>query len=148
MTRLAVLETTMQKTHEWLRDIKEGLGFDNDHAAYAALRAVLHALRGLLGADQVAHFGAQLPILVRGIYYEGWDPSPAWREKRGEQVFLDAVRHELRGHAELQDTERVVHVVLRVIAGNLTEGEIGKIVGVLPRDLRVYWPEPPHGGTR
>jgi uncharacterized protein (DUF2267 family) len=67
MTKLSVLDTTVQKTHEWLRDIKEGLGFDNDRAAYAALRATLHGLRDLLATDQVARFGAQLPMLVRGI---------------------------------------------------------------------------------
>ncbi len=77
MTKLDVLDTTVQKTHEWLRDIKDELGFDNDHAAYAALRATLHGLRDLLVTDQVARFGAQLPMLVRGIYYEGWNPELA-----------------------------------------------------------------------
>lgn len=143
MTKLAVLETTVQKTHEWLRDINKGLGFDNDRAAYAALRAVLHALRGLLGADQVAHLGAQLPMLIRGIYYEGWDPSPAWRERRSEQAFLAAVGRELHGHLELQDTERVARTVLRVLAQQLTPGEIGKIVDALPRDVRALWPAAP-----
>jgi uncharacterized protein (DUF2267 family) len=142
MTRLAVLETTVQKTHEWLRDIKEGLGFDNDRAAYAALRAVLHALRGLFGADDIAHLGAQLPMLIRGIYYEGWDPTPAWREKRREQAFLAAVARELHGHLELQDTERVARVVLRIIAQNLTPGETHKIIALLPHELRALWPAP------
>jgi uncharacterized protein (DUF2267 family) len=148
MTKLAVLETTVQKTHEWLRDIKEGLGIDNDHAAYAALRAVLHALRVLLDTDQIAHLGAQLPLLVRGIYYEGWDPSPAWRENRRAQVFLDAVARELRGHAELPDTERVTRIVLSVIARYLTPGETRKIVDALPHDLRALWPELPAGSAQ
>jgi uncharacterized protein (DUF2267 family) len=56
-------------------DIKKGLGFDNDRAAYAALRAILHALRGLMRVDDIAHLGAQLPMLIRGICYEGWDPG-------------------------------------------------------------------------
>jgi uncharacterized protein (DUF2267 family) len=142
MTKLAVLESTVQKTHEWLRDIKEGLGFDNDRAAYAALRGVLHALRGLMGVDDIAHLGAQLPMLIRGIYYEGWDPEPAWREKRHEQAFLEAVGRELHGHLELRDTERVARIVLRVIAQNLTAGEIRKVVDALPRDLRALWREP------
>jgi uncharacterized protein (DUF2267 family) len=143
MTKLAVLDSTVQKTHEWLRDIKEGLGFDNDRAAYAALRGVLHALRGLMGADEIAHLGAQLPMLIRGIYYEGWDPAPAWRERRHEQAFLESVGRELHGHLELQDTERVARVVLGVIAKNLTAGEVHKIVNALPRDLRALWPEIP-----
>jgi uncharacterized protein (DUF2267 family) len=148
MTKVAALETTIQKTHEWLRDIKQGLGFDNDRAAYAALRAVLHGLRELLGIDQVAHLGAQLPMLVRGIYYEGWDPSPAWREARRKQAFLEAVGRELHGHLELLDTERVARIVLSVIAKHLTPGETGKIVDVLPREVRSLWPATPAEGAR
>jgi uncharacterized protein (DUF2267 family) len=140
MTKLAVLDTTLQKTHEWLRDIKEGLGFDNDRAAYAALRAVLHGLRQLLGADHVAHLGAQLPMLIRGIYYEGWDPSPVSRERRREHAFLDSVARELQDHLELRDTERTARIVLSVMAAHLTPGELRKIVEGLPRDVRALWP--------
>lgn len=148
MSNLAVLETTLQKTHEWLRDIKTGLGFDNDHAAYAALRAVLHALRGLIDTDQTAHLGAQLPMLIRGLFYEGWDPSPAWRERRHEQAFLAAIGRELHGHAELQDSERVARIVLGVISKHLTAGEIRKIQGGLPGELRALWPETPAEPSR
>jgi uncharacterized protein (DUF2267 family) len=67
----------MQKTHEWLNQVGDELGFDNEHAAYAALRATLHAVRDRLPVELVAHFGAELPLLIRGIYYDGWHPSVA-----------------------------------------------------------------------
>lgn len=140
MSRLAVLDSTVQKTHEWLHDIEAGLGFDDDRAAYAALRAVLHGLRDLLGADQVAHLGAQLPMLIRGIYYEGWNPSPAGRERRQGHAFFDTISHELRDHLELHDAERVARIVFGVIGRRLTTGEIRKIVDSLPREIRVLWP--------
>jgi uncharacterized protein (DUF2267 family) len=142
MTKLGVLDSTVQKTHEWLRDIKEGLGFDNDHAAYAALRATLHCLRDLLGHHEVAHLGAQLPVLIRGIYYEGWVPDVVPEGRRDRQAFLDHVRHELRDHPELRGTQRVVGIVLGVLEKHVTPGEITKIVHVLPREIRTLWPEP------
>lgn len=142
MTKDGVLESTVQKTHEWLRDIKEGLALDNDRAAYAALRATLHGLRDLLTTDQVALFGAQLPMLVRGIYYEGWNPASALTGERQRRVFLEAVRHELREHLELCDAERVARVVFDVVTRHVSPGEIEKIAHSLPRDVRALWHQP------
>src|ERR1044071_3842268 len=59
MAKAAVLDSAMQKTHEWLKQVGDELGFDNEHAAYAALRATLHALRDRLPLELVAHFGAE-----------------------------------------------------------------------------------------
>jgi uncharacterized protein (DUF2267 family) len=39
------------------------------------LRATLHALRDRLIIDEVAQLSAQLPMLIRGLYYKGWDPT-------------------------------------------------------------------------
>lgn len=141
MTKAGVLDSSLQKAHEWLRDIKEGLGIDDDRAAYAALRATLHGLRDLLGTDQVARFGAQLPMLVRGIYYEGWNPSPTATGERQRSDFLEAVRHELRENLELRDAERVARIVFDVITMHLTTGEIDKTVRSLPREIRALWPQ-------
>jgi uncharacterized protein (DUF2267 family) len=140
MTRLAVFDTTVQKTEAWLRDIREGLGIDDEAAAYAALRATLHAVRDLLATDQVARFGAQMPILVRGLYYEGWDPAPAGAEPRRKAAFLEAIRHELREQLELRDAERVARIVLDVVTRHMTPGEVAKIAHGLPREVRALWP--------
>jgi uncharacterized protein (DUF2267 family) len=142
MTKVGVLDSTVQKTHEWLRDIKEGLGLDDDQAAYAALRATLHGLRDLLGTDQVAQFGAQLPMLVRGIYYEGWNPASTLRAGRHRHEFLEAIRHELRDHIELHDAERVARIVFDVVTARVTPGEVEKIMRSLPREVRALWSQP------
>jgi uncharacterized protein (DUF2267 family) len=71
-TQLAVLDHTIQLTNVWLKKMMAEHHFETRHDAYGALRAVLHALRDRLTPEQAVHFGAQLPILVRGVYYEGW----------------------------------------------------------------------------
>jgi len=73
-TGVAAFDSTIQTTNVWLHDIMERLGWQDRHRAYHALRAVLHALRDRLPVDQAAALGAQLPMLVRGFYYEGWHP--------------------------------------------------------------------------
>jgi uncharacterized protein (DUF2267 family) len=70
-----VFDRTLYKTHTWLKEIMEVLGTEDRHRAYMALRAVLHALRDRLTVEEVAQLGAQLPMLIRGLYYEGWDRS-------------------------------------------------------------------------
>jgi len=114
MSRLPVIDSTGQNTHEWLSDIKARFGFDNDHAAYAASRAVLHALRHQLGTDQIAQLGAELPLLLRGVFYEGWNPVSSSAARR-EHNFIASVRKDLRENLELRNTDQIIRVVLGVI---------------------------------
>jgi uncharacterized protein (DUF2267 family) len=74
-TGLDVFDRTLQATNIWLDDIMQELGWSDRHRAYHALRAVLHALRDRLPVDDAAHFAAQLPMLIRGLFYEGWRPA-------------------------------------------------------------------------
>ena len=48
------------------------LDWENEHKAYLALRTVLHTLRDRLSVEEAVQLGAQLPMLIRGFYYEGW----------------------------------------------------------------------------
>ena len=74
MTGLDVFDTTVHKTHVWLNDIMQELGWEDRHKAYLGLRTTLHALRDRLTVEETAQLAAQLPMLIRGLYYEGWDP--------------------------------------------------------------------------
>jgi len=139
MTKAAVLDTSLQRTHEWLRDIGRELGFDNERAAYAALRATLHAVRDRLPVELVAHFGAEMPMLVRGLYYDGWHPSAAGLKAAHDEDFFDSVASELLGHDELEDVEAVVAAVLRVINRRIAAGQIARILESLPAKVRLMW---------
>jgi CBS domain-containing protein len=144
MAQLAVLDTTIQKTHEWLKDITDGLGFPNERAAFAALRATLHTLRDRLPQESAAQLGAQLPMLVRGMYYEGWDPPKEPTRIRHQQEFFDLVAAELKEHSELRDVRRVTRIVFGVLAKHLSPGETEKLLRSLPAEIRELWvSEPP-----
>lgn len=139
MTKASVLETSLQRTHEWLKEIAGELGFDNERAAYAALRATLHAVRDRLPTELVAHFGAEMPMLVRGIYYDGWHPSAARVKAAHEQDFRESMRHELAAHEELQNVERVAGAVIRVIERRIAAGQLADVVQALPEPARRVW---------
>ncbi len=140
MTHVAALDTTLQKTNEWLRDIGDGLGIDSRHTEYAALRATLHTLRDHLSTDEIAQLGAQLPLAVRGLYYEGWNPKTTVTRPRNRDSFMESVRHELKGHNELWDTPKVVRGVLDVLSKHVSAGEIDQVYQSLPESIRELWP--------
>jgi len=93
MTGLEVFDTTVQKTNLWLKDIMQALGWADRHKAYVALRTILHALRDRLTLEEAVQFGAQLPMLIRGLYYEGWTPTSKPDKVRHKAEFLAPIRH-------------------------------------------------------
>ena len=141
MTGLDVFDTTVHKTNGWLRELIEELGTENRLTAYRVLRATLHALRDRLTMDEVAQLGAQVPMLVRGFYYEGWDPTHVPRKERHKQQFLSRIEQELRGDERL-DPEIVARAAFAGLEKRVTEGEIEDVRQVLPEQIRQLWPEP------
>jgi uncharacterized protein (DUF2267 family) len=138
-TGLEVFDRTVQKTNNWLNELMELLGSPGKQRAYSALRATLHALRDRLTVPEVAQLGAQLPMLVRGFYYEGWDPVGKPVKERHKEHFLARIAQELRGE-ELIDPEFIARGVFALLAKRISEGEIEDVKHVLPADIRHLWP--------
>lgn len=137
VTGLYVFDRTVQKTNIWLRDVMDALDSDDRHAAYLALRATLHMLRDRLTVEEAAHLGAQLPMLVRGFYYEGWNPTGKPIRERSFESFLAGVAIELPNDLDPEDAVRAVFTVL---AARMSDGEIDDVTHVLPTALNVLWP--------
>lgn len=132
----AIIEHSIEKTHIWLKELEEELGIEDRHYAYRALRAVLHALRDRLTVDVAAKLAAQLPTLIRGIYYEDWDPSRTPLPIHDVDAFLDHVAAEGRMAGETE-ASLAVTAVSRVLREHVTPGEIDDVLAVLPGRLRV-----------
>ena len=134
---LETIESTTQKTHEWIARIAEALHMEK-RDAYKALRAVLQTVRDRLPSDLAVDFGAQLPMLVRGLYYEGWEPSKV-PIKMSRQEFLDAIQEKIVADRVIdpRDTSRGV---LSVVASHVGQGEMEKIMHSFPRDMQSLFP--------
>ncbi|NIP71838.1 MAG: DUF2267 domain-containing protein [Gammaproteobacteria bacterium] len=137
-TGLEVFDTTLHKTSVWLGDLMRELDSDDRHKAYMALRAVLHTLRDRLMVDEAVNLGAQLPMLIRGFYYEGWRPSGKPLKYRHKEDFLRHVQEELPGFTE-KDLEQVVSAVFRVLSGHVTGGEVEEVKHQMPPEVRELW---------
>jgi uncharacterized protein (DUF2267 family) len=144
MTGLDVFDRTVHATNIWLKEVMEELQWDNRHRAYEALRGTLHALRNQLTVEEATDLGAQLPMLVRGLYYEGWNPSKTPIKERRKEDFLHHVQEAFRTTAAPPDIdpEPVVRAVFRVMSQHVTEGEINDVRSSLPEALKDFWPAP------
>lgn len=135
---VSVFEHTIEITHTWLHDLMERLGWQDKHRAYMALRAVLHALRDRLSVNDASHLAAQLPMLIRGFYYEGYHPADKPLAERKKSEFLAHVAAECTD--ESRNDGRVTQAVFQVLAKHITPGEVEKIKGALPAEIRSLWP--------
>ena len=136
-TRLDVIDRSVEKTHIWLNELSEELATDDSHHAYRVLRAFLHALRDHLSVNEAAALAAQLPIFVRRVFYEGWDPTRTPDRARDLDSFLRADRGRgatgrrdrgvVRGRGRGQGA-RAPHL----------PGEAGSVLRVLPERLREF----------
>jgi uncharacterized protein (DUF2267 family) len=138
-TGLDVFDRTVQETNIWLKMISERLQLEDRRLAYLALRATLHALRDRIGPQNAVHLGAQLPMLIRGLYYEGWRMAATPTKERHVEQFLDHVRSELRGAGAL-DAEPAVRAVFDVMWEKIAPGEVAKVIAMFPEELRELWP--------
>ncbi|HZQ47247.1 MAG TPA: DUF2267 domain-containing protein [Verrucomicrobiae bacterium] len=141
-TGLSVFDTTVQKSNLWLKELMEELGWDQKQKAYDALRAVLHALRDRLTIEEVAQLGAQLPMLIRGIYYEGWHPTRKPERMRHKDEFLARIQKAFKPD-DLIDPEAVARAVFTVLEKRVSEGEIEDVESVLSTELKELWPVSP-----
>jgi uncharacterized protein (DUF2267 family) len=141
MTNISAFDETIEKTNVWLQQVEAAMGWEDRHKAYMALRAVLHALRDRLLPNEAVDLAAQLPMLVRGFFYEGWRPADKPRKYRHKQEFLDQVTKEapwLKG----TELERAVTAVFGLLSSEVSSGETAQVRHGLPAELRELWSQP------
>ncbi|MFN3514438.1 MAG: DUF2267 domain-containing protein [Phenylobacterium sp.] len=136
---LAVFDTTVQQSNEWLKLVEARLKPCDRQQAYGALRAVLHVLRDRLPPEAVLGLSAQLPMLLRGLYLEGWRSADGPSDLRSLQDFADAVAERLPPAFPRQPNE-AAEAVFAALAARLDPGEVRKIIEHLPTPLRRAWP--------
>lgn len=147
---LNVLDRTVQDTNRWLRAVARQLGAENDadvdagkQRAYHALRAVLFALRDRTSADLAADFAAQLPLLVRGIFYEGYRPADQPKDYRTLDAWNEEVQQELSTISDAPAPKEATQAVFTVMSEELDWGAVQKTFTALPEDVRTLWPGVP-----
>lgn len=135
MTEIAIIERSTERAHIWLKELAEEMGTTDRQEAYRALRACLHALRDRLPVDEAAQFAAQLPTLIRGVYYEDWDPSktPVRYGRPGDLLSRVAAEAGLDGETE---ASYAMSATMQVIRRHVSPGEMDDVRAVFPTELQ------------
>jgi uncharacterized protein (DUF2267 family) len=139
MSYPATIAHTVQQTQEWLKQVRDYADLADEEHAYSVLRAVLHQLRDRLTSQEAFDLAAQLPILIRGIYFQAYQPARQYRPVRDRQLFLDSVAARLQPHQISPDT--AVRAVFATLASRCDPGEIADVIDQLPADLKALWPK-------
>jgi uncharacterized protein (DUF2267 family) len=138
---LESIDHTVQLTHIWIDELDWRMAWNNKGRTYQLLKSVLQAVRDWLPTNESANFAAQLPTLLRGVYYEHWRPSTTPAKRRHKAEFLTQVSRTFTGDMEMQ-IEAAVAIVMGFLSSKISAGEIEDVRRSLPADLRALWPEP------
>jgi uncharacterized protein (DUF2267 family) len=134
------IDHTVQLTHRWINELDDRLSWSNKPRSYRLLKAVLHAVRDWLPPNETADLAAQLPTLLRGVYYEQWRPAAVPAKHRTKADFLARVEDAFKADP-LEQPARAVIAVFELPSSKITAGEVDDVRRALPEDVRNMWPE-------
>ena len=138
-TGLDVFDKTLHTTNTWLDQLMADVGPDRQ-TAWHVLGAVLRTLRDCLPLGLAAHFGAQLPLLVRGLYYDQWRPSEQPLKLRSQEEFLELVSRGLDGTRPV-NVNTATQSVFCVLNHYVDPDQVENVREALPEQVRALWPK-------
>lgn len=134
-----VFEKAVQQANGWIKDLMYELNLDDSAKTFQALRATLHTLRDRLLPEEAVHLGAQLPMLLRGSYYDGWKLSAPPLKLRSKEELFTHLKGQYNAPLPV-DAELLVRAVFKLLRHHVSPGEIKDIEATLPEKLRELWP--------
>jgi uncharacterized protein (DUF2267 family) len=138
MKEIQKLGEALVETENWISELMQRLGWHDRSKVYLALLGTLHALRDSLPRDEAVYVGAQMPALLRGLYYEGWHPR-ARVPAKNRSAFLERIEEAVH-HDPGIDGEQVAHAVFALLAAHLPQSELEEARAATPNALRGFWP--------
>jgi uncharacterized protein (DUF2267 family) len=132
---VGAVDRSIEKTNEWLNQLSSELGKPDDRRyAFRVLRAFLHTLRDRLPVNESADLAAQLPVLLRGVYFDGWRPSKVPLKYHDIASFLDELAREagLTGRTE---AAYAAEATARVLGRHVSDGELRDVRAALPAGI-------------
>jgi uncharacterized protein (DUF2267 family)/CBS domain-containing protein len=136
---LETFDRSIHATNLWLKEISKEITADR-RSAWRALGVVLRALRDRLTVEDAAHLAAQLPLMIRGAFYEQYRPAIQPDSMRSRAEFVARVTDGLEGGGKPINPEKAIGAVFSAVQRHVAEAETAKVRHALPEDIRMLWP--------
>lgn len=136
-TSLTSFTNAAQQAQQWVNELARDLCW-SEQSAYRFLKSVLQTLRDWLPPAEMADLSAQLPVLIRGIYFAGWNPSAPVCERK-KRDFVLSVRSSF-GYDDNVDFDVAINAVFKLLDRHISKGEIIQVRNSMKKSLRLLWP--------
>lgn len=138
---LEVIDHSVHLTHEWINELAGRLDWTSKRNTLRLLRATLHHVRDHLVTDELAQLSAQLPLLIRGMFFEGWVPKRTPLKERDLTDCIKVIEDQMDDTEEYRGSEDI-RCVFKLLNARLSAGEIEDVRASLPAQFRAFWPAP------
>lgn len=105
--------------------------------------AVFHTLRELLTPEESLHLIAQLPMMVKAIYVNGWHINKKDRirsmDEFVERLMLQHPRAAARDFGSNEKAMERARAVFKVVRNHIATGEVEDIIAQFPPELAALW---------
>jgi uncharacterized protein (DUF2267 family) len=141
-SRIHVFDSHIDTANRWIKQLIESLDLSSDEQQRAlhALRAGLHAIRDRLPASEVLGLSAQLPVVIRGVFFEGWTLSNDPTRIRDRDSMIERVAVELAPDTRLEAVD-VLRAVMQLLVEHVSHGEIEHMLATFPKPIATLWHE-------
>lgn len=132
------LDKSTQKTKEWLHEVQDELGWEDENMVYLAFRSVIQTLRDRLPIEEAIDLGDELPMVMKGMYYEGYSTKHKPEKIKNREEFFQKVQEKSpRTPLKTEEaTKAVFHLLEKKLGG---AGEIKQVRSNLPKDIQNFW---------
>lgn len=137
---LEVIDHTVELTHQWINELRERLDWSSSRDALRLLRVTLVLIRDHIGHGEIAQLSAQMPLLIRGMFFEGWTPAHTPLPDRSAAGFVGAIEAKMGDVLDWRGPEDITHV-FRTLENRISDGEIADVKANLPGHIRDLWPD-------
>lgn len=139
------LDKHVENAQIFIKELAKELGHPADtDRAWRVLRTTFHVLRRRLTVEESFDLVAELPMLMKALYVDGWNPSREQSRIKSPEDFVTAMVS-THGRAATGDlptqatAEDAALAVFRVIQNHISLGESENIKSILPRELKEFW---------
>ena len=126
-------EHGLRSSEIWVHDLAGQAAWDNNHA-YHVLLATLKTIRDRLPHEEAAHLASQMPLIIRGAYWEGWRPAHTPEKYHSSEEFLGRVS-KLVPELGLRSAATAVEQVMRFLDTHLSSGEVRHVLSEMPGEI-------------